>query len=259
MGRSFESSRIKVVRRASDVCFIVNQSLEKYRRCYEWIDSCCYPHRNFVLFNLERHLIVSGVRKDGTRLVVYMSKIMRHYLASLLIFSIFNFCQFAEAHFNVNNTERLFLPVDVSAPAMEAETSKRLQPKTAVTGESGDSVASKIVDNTLTLWWETTPLRQSPLGRTAEKVEKNMKAEASFGKTSPTSTEHVVGIKFLAMQSLARLEYRGWVRAGINYNARAASTEAEVLESIDKNKDLVISHLIKTDGSKSQVSFRWNW
>ena len=61
------------------------------------------------------------------------------------------------------------------------------------------------------------------------------------------------------MQALAKIEYKGWVRAGLNYDAKAAKTEAEVLESISENKEFVVSQSVTASENKSQVSLRWNW
>ena len=61
------------------------------------------------------------------------------------------------------------------------------------------------------------------------------------------------------MQALTKLEYKGWVNAAVNYDARAAKTEAEVSEKIFNKQDLVISHAISREENKSQVALRWNW
>jgi hypothetical protein len=72
-------------------------------------------------------------------------------------------------------------------------------------------------------------------------------------------TEHKITVKLLAMQALAKVEYKGWVRAGLNYDAKAAKTEAELLEALSENKDLVVSQSFTATENKSQVSLRWNW
>ncbi|OFZ28793.1 MAG: hypothetical protein A2622_06845 [Bdellovibrionales bacterium RIFCSPHIGHO2_01_FULL_40_29] len=150
------------------------------------------------------------------------------------------------------------MPVDVSEPLLNVETSQRIQPKAVSGEESANSVISKMADNTLSLWWDTTPLRNSAVGKAAEKVEKNLKAEVAF-KNKDSKTDHRISFKVLAMQALAKIEYKGWVNAAVNYDARAATTEAEVSEQISQKQDLVISHAITRTENKSQVAWRWNW
>ncbi len=106
------------------------------------------------------------------------------------------------------------------------------------------------------MWWDTSPIRTTAVGRAAEKVEKNMRTEVSY-KTN--RVEHKISFKVLAVQALAKLEYKGWVNAAINYDARTAKTEAEVSEKISAKQDLVVSHAFMPTGNKSQVAWRWNW
>lgn len=88
-----------------------------------------------------------------------------------------------------------------------------------------------------------------------------MKAEIDLGASGHASDkmDHKLSLKLLAMQALAKIQYIGWTRAEINYDAKAAKTEVEVLENISNNKDLVISHSFTATENKSQLSLRWNW
>lgn len=162
------------------------------------------------------------------------------------------------AKINIKETRRLIMPTDISAPLMTAETSNKIQPKGIGQNESANSVVSRIADNSLSLWWDSSPIRNTKVGKAAEKVEKNLKTEVSF-KNKASRTEHRISFKVLAMQALARLEYKGWVNAAVNYDARAAKTEAEVSEKISSKQDLVVSHAMSKEENKSQVAWRWNW
>ena len=108
--------------------------------------------------------------------------------------------------------------------------------------------------------WNNSEFKNTSVGRTATQIEKNLKVEANLGRLEKNSpAEHRISLKFLAAQTLAKLEYRGWIQAALNYNARSAVTEAEVLENISNNKDLVVSHSISGKERKSKLSLRWNW
>ncbi len=159
---------------------------------------------------------------------------------------------------NMKKTRRLVMPADITTPLMSAETSDKIQPKSLAPHDSAESIVSKIADNSLSLWWDTSPARNTQVGRAAEKVEKNLRTEVSF-KDKASRTEHKISFKVLAMQAVAKLEYKGWVNAAINYDARADKTEAEVSEKMFTKQDLVLSHAITKAENKSQVAWRWNW
>lgn len=165
----------------------------------------------------------------------------------------------AQARVDLKKTKRLILPTDPSEPLLSAENSKRILPKNVEAGASEESVLSELVDNSFSLWWEKSPVRHSAVGQVADKVDKKLKTEVSLGKSADQKTEHKISVKVLAMQALAKLEYKGWVRAGLNYDARAAKAEAEVLENISTNQDLKLSHSMGSGGNLSQVSWVMNW
>ena len=165
----------------------------------------------------------------------------------------------AFARVDIKKTQLLVLPSDPSEPLLSAENSQRILPKSVEAGESSASVISKMVDNSVSLWWEKSPAKNTAIGHAADTVDKKLKTEVSLGQSADKKTEHKISVKLLAMQALAKVEYKGWVRAGLNYDAKAAKTEAEVLEDLSENKELVVSQSVTSAESKSQVSLRWNW
>lgn len=158
---------------------------------------------------------------------------------------------------NLKKTKRLVMPTDVSEPLMTAETSNKILPKTINENESGRSVISRMADNTFGVWWETTPVRKTAVGHVADTAEKKLKTEVNFKDS--TKTEHKVIFKVLAMQALAKIEYKGWVQAALNYDAKASKAEAELSEKIFERQDLVLSHAVTPGENKSQVSWRFGW
>ena len=147
------------------------------------------------------------------------------------------------------------------AANLQKDFNKRVLPKSLTAADSSQSVVAKIIDNSLSYWWENSELKNSSIGQTATKIEENMKAEVDLGASGSASdkTEHKLSLKFLAMQALAKIQYIGWTRAEINYDAKASKAEVEVLENLSNNKDLVITHSFTASESKSQLSLRWNW
>ncbi|MFZ3230952.1 MAG: hypothetical protein WA160_12160 [Pseudobdellovibrio sp.] len=160
---------------------------------------------------------------------------------------------------SISKTKVLVMPTDISTPLLSAETSQKIQPKVIAPNESGSEVVSKIADNSFSLWWENTPMRNTTIGQAANTVEKKMNAEVSFKDNSEQKTEHKISFKILAMQALAKLEYKGWFKGGINYDAKASTAQAEVFERIFDREDIVLSHAMSPIESRSQVSLRFDW
>ena len=158
-----------------------------------------------------------------------------------------------------SKAQYLLMPADVTEPLMTAETARKLQPRSAATGDSGSSVLSKIADNSLSYLWENSSFKTTSIGRAAEKVEKNLKTEMNFTDSSAAKTQHKISFKVLALQALARLEYHGWLHAALNYDVRATAAEAEISEKLYNQQVFVFTYASTREEAKSQVAWRWNW
>lgn len=180
-------------------------------------------------------------------------------IISLLFISSFLSAHKCWSKVNLSKTEVLVMPQDVSEPLMTAETSLKILPQKLEPNESGSQVISKMADNSFGLWWDNTPLRNTTVGQAADTVEKKMKAEVTFQDSSEQKTEHKVSFKILAMQTLAKLEYSGWIKAALNYDARLSKTEAEISEKFFLKEDIVVSHAVTPAENRSQVSLRFGW
>ena len=158
---------------------------------------------------------------------------------------------------DVKLTQKLNLPEVQEAEILSKSFTDRVLPKDVQQGESGNVVLSKMADNTVAYWWDTTPLRQTALGRAADNIEKKARLKGEIQGSNQVT--HFFDLKVLVMQALARFEYRGWFHAGINYDARAVATEAEIVQPLSKDKDLVVSQVFNQTESTSRLSFKFNW
>jgi hypothetical protein len=161
------------------------------------------------------------------------------------------------ARVDLKQTQLLILPKDTSTPFLSENDKNKIIPNSIHEEQTATEVLAQMADNTFSLWWETTPLRHTAVGKAADEAEKKLNVKAEY--EDKNKVKHAFNFKVLAMQALARIEYKGWVRAAISYDARAAKTEAEVSEKLNTNQDLVISQSITTAESKSQIGLRWSW
>lgn len=182
------------------------------------------------------------------------SMFKKYFIIHLIVLLSSAFCW---ARVDLSKTRRLNLPEMQDAEIVSKAFTDRVVPKDVQEGESGSSVLSKMADNTVAYWWDTTPLRQSALGRAAESVEKKARFQGEIKGSNQVT--HFFDLKVLVMQALAKFEYKGWFRAGINYDARKAASTAEITQPLAQDKDLVVSQEFTNVESTSRLSLKFNW
>lgn len=178
-------------------------------------------------------------------------------MKSLVLIIACGFCSNTWARVDVKATKVMVLPDAPRYEMISKDTQNRLVPKNLNEQDSSNKILSQLADNTVSLWWEKTPLRDSSVGRAAEAAEKKLNVQAEIEDSN--KVRHTMAFKILAMQALAKLEYKGWVRAALSYDAKAAKTEAEITEKINDQQDFLISHSVTQTENKSQLGFRWSW
>lgn len=161
------------------------------------------------------------------------------------------------ARVDIQQTKRLYMPAEYVDEDL-AHLSQAILPKAIDPNDSSRAVVSKIVDNSLTYWYNNSEFKNTSVGRAATQVEKKMRADVNLG-VDTNKVQHKLSFRVLAAQALAKLEYIGWFKASLNYDAKSAKTEAEIFENLSNNKDLVVSHSVAGIENKSQLSLRWNW
>jgi hypothetical protein len=161
------------------------------------------------------------------------------------------------ARVDLTKTRKLYLPETQEVEMISKSFTDRVLPKDVQEGQSGNAILSRMADNTVAYWWDTTPLRNSAIGRAAENIEKKARLKGEIAGSNQVT--HFFDLKVLVMQALARFEYKGWFNAGINYDARAVATEAEIVQTLSKNQDLVVSQQFNQTETTSRLSFKFNW
>ena len=184
----------------------------------------------------------------------------------LIIFRVFTFILFfsltVEAKFDIFLTKKLDMPPSIQDTSTITNVSNKVVNSIDATDTSG-MVVSKIIDNSVMYWWDNSGIKNTRMGQAVETVQNKMRADVDLGATgsgeAANKTQHKLSLKVLAAQALAKIEYFGWFKAAFNYDIKNSVAEAEILENLSNNKDLVISHSVSSAENKSQVSLRWNW
>ena len=125
--------------------------------------------------------------------------------------------------------------------------------------ENPKDIVNQIGDRVVQNWLSSDAVKSSAMGRTASTVESAMKTEVVVPKTKTEGVEHRFSFQYLILQALTKFEYKGWLNATVNYNAKAAQTGIEVNEKIWNNKDVYLNHTITSAEGSSSMGIRWGW
>lgn len=158
---------------------------------------------------------------------------------------------------DLQNTRRLNMPYMKDVSIVSLEFLNRIQPKSVDKNETGNQVLAKMMDRSFSYWWATTPLRKTGLGRAAETIEEKAQVRAELQDSN--NIKHRFDFKIMLSQALAKIEYNGWIKAAVSYDAKSSSTEAEVIKNLDHSKDIIITHLMGSDENLSRISLRVDW
>jgi hypothetical protein len=120
------------------------------------------------------------------------------------------------------------------------------------------TVPARIADRGVQLWFDSPLIQSSLLGRTANTVQKKLKTDVVLAPADPAGIEHKFSFQLLAAQTMARLQYAGWLNAAFNYDAKAASS---MLEFSDKvfNKDMFLNVKKSSSENVGSVGIKWDW
>ncbi len=163
------------------------------------------------------------------------------------------------ARVDLRTTRPLVIPVDRVSPRITNSDVAQFIPTDMPASDNTGSVITRIMDRGLNYWYNSTGFKNSTLGRAAEETQEKLKTDVVVHGANPKSTSHKFSFRVEAFQSLAKIEYTGWMRAAINYNAQKAQTNIAVREKIYKDKDLVLSHSMSSQEGVSSMGVGWSW
>jgi hypothetical protein len=167
--------------------------------------------------------------------------------------------QAAMARVTLKNTRPVPLPQVETNAWTSADVGRVIPTDLAATSDGGE-VALKIGDHALKNLLNSPAIKNSTVGRTATKVQDNLKTEMVVSSgAGKKAVDHKFTFQVLALQAVSRVQYKGWVNAEVNYNARAKESNVELTEKVWDNKEFVISHATSNVQDLSSVGLRWNW
>lgn len=130
-------------------------------------------------------------------------------------------------------------------------------PLDMVASDDSNHVFALIADHSLTSFFNSSAMRATPMGQAATQVEQKMKQDLVIANQG--QLQHKITVNVQAFQTLARIDYSGFTKASLQYQARDSSLNFEVSEKITRTRNLIIGHLQKPSDRISSLSVHWNF
>lgn len=161
---------------------------------------------------------------------------------------------------SVKNTKRLIIPVDYVTPKVTSKDVEELVPlEMAKTSDSGN-ILTRIADRGFSMWFNSAAVKGSALGRAAETTQEKLRTDVVIDQGAGSNkVKHKFSVRLEAFQALAKVEYSGWMKANLDYNAQKAQTNFEIRDKLFDNKDLVVSHKTSSTEALSMVGVNWGF
>ncbi|MNJ93294.1 hypothetical protein D3C87_109730 [compost metagenome] len=161
---------------------------------------------------------------------------------------------------DIRTTKRLVIPVDNVTPKITSKDVEKLVPTDMARVSNSGNIMTRIADRGFNLWFNSSAVKNSALGRAADKTQEKLKTDVVIEEGQGSSkTKHKFSFRVEAFQALAKIEYSGWMKAAVNYDAKASQTNIQVSEKLFADKDLVVSHRATSKEALSMVGLGWQF
>ncbi|MFM6928044.1 MAG: hypothetical protein ACKOX6_06235 [Bdellovibrio sp.] len=180
------------------------------------------------------------------------------YIISVTFLIVLGFANTCLAKVDIASTKPMVIPVDNVTPKLTSADVAKVIPLDRGIRDTG-TMMSRIADRSFNLWFSSETVQESLLGRVVQETQETLKTDVEVPASDKHGISHKFSFRVECFQALAKLEYKGWLNAAINYNARDAQTDIEVKEKVFVNKDLIFSHKGSSKEGLSMVGLAWQW
>lgn len=157
--------------------------------------------------------------------------------------------------------KNFYFPKQVEEEKWTHEEMKKIFPWELPVDSSESKVFSSFADKSLQYWWNNSQIRNTSIGRAADEMQEKMKADLVLkeDQAGENKIQHKLSFQILAAQAIARIEYSGLIKAALRYHVTNSTSECEIVEKIDKNKQLVFRQINTVAESRAALLMSWDW
>lgn len=180
---------------------------------------------------------------------------MKFFVSFLLLLA----CSNCWAQVDLKTTKRIVIPEDKYTPKITSADVAKVVPTDLKAGADESTVLSRIADRGVSLWFNSAAMRATTFGRIAETTQEKLKTDVVVPASSEEGVSHKFSFRIEAFQAMAKIEYTGWLKAAINYDAKIAETDISLKEKIFQDKNLFLSHKGNSKQATSMIGVAWTW
>jgi hypothetical protein len=127
-----------------------------------------------------------------------------------------------------------------------------------------DKVGKKIMDHTFKNFAKGKFTPNAKVFRTVKNLEESMKYDITIPKTNANGIDHKINIQYQPFQNMAKIKYRGYVQANLEYFFSDAKLECSLEKDVTSDMLVAVTHGNDTSStdvsdSKSMLLLRWEW
>ncbi len=161
----------------------------------------------------------------------------------------------------------LYVPTDELArlaQPQEEETTKDLDYDVDEESTRNNKVGKKIMDHTFKNFAKGKFTPNASIFRTVKNVEESMKYDITFAKENANDIEHKINLQYQPFQNMAKMKYRGFLQANLEYYFSDAKLECSIEKDLTKDTLLAVTYgndsiSPNSDDSMSMLLMRWEW
>lgn len=151
------------------------------------------------------------------------------------------------------------IPVDTVTPKISTKDVALFIPTDLKPTKDSSLVANKIADRSISYLMNNSAMKDASLMKSATSLQEKMKADVEIPSSGPEGVTHRFTMKYEIFQALAKFEYVGWLKAALNYDAKASCTDITIQEKIFNNKNLYLKQKVSSVESQSSLGISWAW
>ena len=161
----------------------------------------------------------------------------------------------------------LYVPTDELvglAEPQEIEPTKDLDYNENSDAARSEKVGKKIMDHTFKNFAKGKFTPNASIFKTVKSVEESMKYDITFAKEKPDDIEHKINLQYQPFQNMAKMKYRGFLQANLEYYFSDAKLECSIEKDLSTGALLAVTYgndsvSPNSDDSMSMLFMRWEW
>lgn len=120
-------------------------------------------------------------------------------------------------------------------------------------------VVRKIADNTMNTLMQSPEFRGNAVVSGAESFQKKMQYNVTLSDEKKDGIKHDINFQYLAFQNVARITYKGFVNAKVDWDTLNTFVQFELVEKLTPTKDIVITQYQNKTETRQFINLRMPW